>query len=122
MNKIVKKNVKLLTYIQSFLVGLNTFLLTGQITSFAVVSTSSSFGSKFIALLREYRTIANAALGLLLFLSMLTFIYHCVKLVQSADNPQQRSEAIHNLLICGVCLAIQGSISLFIMLYFYLFN
>lgn len=122
MNKIVKKNVKLLTYIQSFLVGLNTFLLTGQITSFAVVSTSSEFGSKFIALLREYRTIANAALGLLLFLSMLTFIYHCVKLVQSADNPQQRSEAIHNLLICGVCLAIQGSISLFIMLYFYLFN
>ena len=69
-----------------------------------------------------YELAVNVGLGGLLLLSMLVFIYHVVKLMQAADNPEQRKTAINNILICGVCLAIQGSISIFIMLYFYLFN
>ncbi len=42
--------------------------------------------------------------------------------VQHFDNPQKRAETLHNMLISGACLAIQGSLSLFVILYYFIFN
>ena len=86
------------------------------------VHTRDDFMEKFNAFVGEYEPVINIALGALLLLSMVTFFYHIVSLNKNADNPQKRSESIHNLLTSGICLAIQGSITLFTMLYFYIFN
>ena len=116
----MKNKSKILIKIQSFLIIINTILMFGQLPVYAV-STSEAFMTKFNNLMNEYEPVVNIGLSVLLLNAMLIFIYHIVQLTQSADNPQKRSEAIHNLLICGVCLAVQGSISIFIMLYCYLF-
>lgn len=120
---IMKIKMKILMKLQTFLIVLNSFLFFSPINVYATAAhTDSEFMTKFYEFIEEYRAGVNVVVGLLLLLSMFTFIYHIVKLVQAADNPQQRKEAINNILICGVCLAIQGSVSIFIMLYFYLFN
>ena len=114
---------KILIKIQSVLSILNFYLLFGRMNVYAIsVTTKDDFMEKFNAFVAEYTPVINVSLGLLLLTAMIVFIYNVVKLAQAADNPQARSQAIHNLLICGGCLAVQGSISIFIMLYFYLFN
>ena len=118
--------IKLKTKITTFLIFFNALLFFNPINAYAtsngVAKTSNDFMDKFQAFANEYKPAVNIALGGLLLLSMLVFIYHVVQLAHSADCPPKRAEAIHNLLICGVCLAIQGSISIFIMLFFYLFS
>ena len=86
------------------------------------VHTRSDFMEKFNAFMGEYEPFINIVMGGLLLLSMLTFMFHVVSLSKNADNPQKRSESIHNLLVSGICLAVQGSVTLFIMLFYYIFK
>ena len=118
----MQKKIKIMTWIQSMLMLINSFLIYGRTQVFAMVQTSVDFMSKFNAFLDEYKTAVNVVLSGLLLTSFLTFIYHVVQLTNAADNPPKRKEALHNLLVCGVCLAVHGSVTLFIMVYFYIFN
>ena len=116
----MKIKQKILLRIQSLLFILNSFLLNTISVNAMIIS--GPIMKKFNNFTKTYQPAINIGLGFLLICSMITFIFHIVKLTQTADNPPKRAEAIHNLLICGVCLAIQGSFSLFIVLYFTLFS
>ena len=114
---------KIVSKLKIIFTSMILFCTCGNMNVYAMAAnTDGDFMEKFNAFIQEYEVAVTIGLSVLLLLAMLTFIYHVVKLTQAADNPQQRKEAINNLLICGACLAVQGSISLFIMLYFYLLN
>lgn len=102
-----------------FVLGINMLPMKVHAAS---VSTDDSFMQKFNAFLDEYKVFITAFMGFILLTSMIQFIYNVVMLSKNADNPQKRQESIHNLLEAGIELGIQGSISLFTILYFYLFR
>lgn len=113
MRKKIEKIIFLLSFI-IFTLPINVYA--------SAAHTDKDFMVKFNAFVSEYRPFMNIVMGLLLLISMIVFIFHVVSLSKNADNPQKRAESLHNLLVSGVCLAIQGSVSLFVALYFYIFN
>lgn len=116
MEKLKKKFDQLIISISMLLMALPM-----QVHASAA-STSDNFMAKFNAFLDEYSVFINAFMGFMLLTTMVNFIYNVVALNKNADNPQKKMESIHNLLEAGIGLAIQGSISLFIMIYFYIFR
>lgn len=109
--------------IDKILISVSMVCMELPIQTYATAArTNDNFMEKFQVFINEYEPFVNGALGLLLLASIANFFYNVVMLNHNADNPQKRHESIHNLLVSGGMLAIQGSISLFIMLYFYFFG
>lgn len=91
-------------------------------TAFAVsTSTNDLFMTKFHALIAEYKTELTIVLSIGVLLSIVIFIYHCVQLNLHANASQKRAQDISNLLITGICLAAQGSVSVILAIIYYMF-
>ena len=84
--------------------------------------TAGSFMNKFQSLIDEYSTELTIVMSVAMLVSIVIFIYHCVQLNLTADNPQGRKTAITNLLITGFCLAAQGALSTILAIIYYAFG
>lgn len=60
--------------------------------------------------LSEYQTVVRIFYIFAVVTVFIIMIINVTKLAQAGDNPQKRSEAIHGILITGICIAILGSI------------
>lgn len=87
-----------------------------------VTSTNNDFMDKFHNLMDEYSTEITTVLSVGMLLSVVIFIYHCVQLNNHANNPNARKQDISNLLITGVCLAAQGSVTAILGIVYYMFG
>lgn len=84
--------------------------------------TSSDFTTKFNNLIDEYSTEIAIVLSVGMLLSIAIFIFHCVQLNNHASNPQARKQDITNLLVTGICLAAQGSVSIILAIIYFAFG
>lgn len=93
------------------------------LNTFAFFSTThDSFGQNLKNLIEEYNTELTVVLSVGMLLSIVIFIYHCVCLNTHSSNPQARAQDIKNLLITGVCLAGQGSVSAILAIVYFMFG
>lgn len=63
----------------------------------------------FLNTFGDYITILLAFIAVTL---IILFVYHAASLAKAGDNPAKRQQAIHGIMIIGVCLAILGSFSM----------
>lgn len=68
------------------------------------VFTGTHFGD-FISIVM---TIAGLLLSVAAISAIVALIINITKWARSADNPGARLEAQHNMLTCGICLAVLG--------------
>lgn len=92
------------------------------LNAYAKTSTNNAFMSRFNALMEEYSTEITIVLSIGMLLSVVIFIYHCVQLNNHATNPSARKQDISNLLVTGVCLAAQGSVTIILGIVYYMFG
>lgn len=59
-----------------------------------------------------YNTSTVVVLAIATLIVLIMLIYNISKIAQSADNPNQRSEAIKGTVVCLVSFAVIGSIDL----------
>lgn len=119
MEKLRNKIITILTPLITayYLLPVNTYAFgTNRIT------TGENFNTKLAALMAEFEFIINFVSGFMLLTSSLIFIYHLVGLARHSDNPMARNQTVSNLLVSGICLAITGSLEIFILMYYYVFN
>lgn len=69
-----------------------------------------NMGEGLAEFLNEYQTVVRIFYAFVLITVIIIMIINVTKLAKAGDNPQKRSEAIHGILITGICLAILGSI------------
>lgn len=92
------------------------------LASARTTSTDATFMKKFQSLIDEYSSELTIVLSIGMLLSIAIFIYHCVQLNNHASNPQARKQDISNLLVTGVCLAAQGSVTVILAVIYYMFS
>lgn len=63
----------------------------------------------FLNTFGDYITILLAFIAVTL---IILFVYHATALAKAGDNPVKRQQAIHGIMIVGICLAILGSFSM----------
>ena len=65
--------------------------------------------SKF---LNEYQSYLNVFLIFIAITLVIIFVLNAAKLASAGENPRKRQEAIHGILVTGICIAVLGSFSL----------
>ena len=93
-----------------------------NVSAVSTFSTHTKFGENLKNLIEEYNTELTVVLSVGMLLSIVIFIYHCVCLNTHASNPRARAQDIKNLLITGVCLAGQGSVSAILAIVYFMFG
>lgn len=121
MKKLIKnkRNIKMiLTSIFVFL-----FFNINQVTAYASnARVSSGFETAIKDFVTEYKLVFSGVAGFAILTSIGIFIYHFCQLSASSSNPQKRAEAINNLLVTGICVALLGAIPLIVVLLFKVTN
>ncbi len=65
--------------------------------------------SKF---LNGYQSYLNVFLIFIAITLVIIFVLNAAKLASAGENPRKRQEAIHGILVTGICIAVLGSFSL----------
>lgn len=70
---------------------------------------------------KEYSLWLNVFIAFVIITSLLVFIYHFMMLgAKACDHPLLRKEAINNIIISGVCLALTGAGGIIYYILFYI--
>lgn len=122
MNSIKNINSKKV-YTSLFIITVITIICFLSINGHAVeYKSDSGFVTDGLAkFLEEYKMQLNVFMGFVLVSNFAIFIYHLCRLGFCATSPQERSATFKNLLICGVCLALNGGLSVVYCILFYTF-
>ena len=62
--------------------------------------------------LNEYQSYLNVFLIFIAITLVIIFVLNAAKLASAGENPRKRQEAIHGILVTGICIAVLGSFSL----------
>ena len=76
----------------------------------------ANVGDELGIFLTEYQTVITAFYAFAVITVIIIIILNVTKLAKAGDNPQERSEAIHGILVSGICFAILGSLGFVFMI------
>lgn len=114
-----KKAIAIETCIMSMLLKLNCIQAYAVDTEVAGGFTmQKGFGNAFVSLFNEYKIHLMGFAGLALLIGILGFIINLTRLAQYSTNPQMRTKIVHELIVLGFTIAVLGSITLFVGLFF----
>ena len=106
LNIVYKKGVLLIAILTLFI---KLFNITSYSSTGVPASTSNNFLESLKPFMLEYKTFLNFFIGFVLLTNIIIFIYHFCQLgAKACNHPLIRQQTIHNILICGVCLALIG--------------
>lgn len=93
------------------------FMLLLQ-TEIAHASSKPTMEEAWGAFLNEYRIIIASIAGVGALTSILTFIFHFIKLGTVSSNPIERSKVFNNMLITAITTALLGAISVILAIFY----
>lgn len=110
MKKLFKNKyiANLCTFIISMYVSILSFSINVNAQG-VPAQTKENFMKSLQPFFKEYGLILNTFVGIVVLTNFIIFMYHFCRLAKmSCDHPLIRKEAINNIMISGVCLALIG--------------
>lgn len=86
------------------------------------VNTNSTFLMYYNLFFNEYKLYLNIFMGITMLLNIIILTYHITQLGLCSDNAQKKEEAMHNIVIASVCIALQGAVVIAMWILYFLSN
>lgn len=86
------------------------------------VDTNSTFLYYYNNFFSEYKLYLNIFMGITMLLNIIILTYHITQLGLCSDNAQKKEEAMHNIVIASVCIALQGAVVIAMWILYFLSN